>query len=98
MVLSGFLSRQNSDDSNPHEIIPISYSIRSVLHESYYRLASLKKLTDSRMDKYMVQTRALVKSSGIKLLEVHGAQKNFVPHIKPEKFVKGACPISPHAI
>ena len=50
MVLSDFLSRQKLDDGNPHEIIPISFSVRNVLHESYYRLGSLKKLTDSRMD------------------------------------------------
>ena len=95
MVLSDFLSRQKLDDSNPHEIIPISFSIRNVLHESYYRLGSLKKLTDSRMDNYMVQTRAQVKSSSIKLLEVHGAKKNLVPHMKPENLVKGTCPIPP---
>ena len=27
MVLSDFLSRQHRDDSNPHEIIPISFNI-----------------------------------------------------------------------
>ena len=43
----------------------------------------------------MVQTRAQVKSSSIKLLEVHGAKKNMVPYLKPENFVKGACPIPP---
>ena len=43
----------------------------------------------------MVQTRAQVKSSSIKLPEVHGAKRNLVPHIKPEKCVKGACPIAP---
>ena len=95
MVLSDFLSRQKSDDSNLHEIIPISFSIRSVLHESYYGLGSLKKFTDSRTDNYMVQTRAQVKSSSIKLLEVHGAKKNLVPHMKPENLVKGTCPITP---
>ena len=47
------------------------------------------------MDNYMVQTRAQVKSSGIKLPEVHRAKKNLVPHIKPEHFVKGTCPIPP---
>ena len=93
MVLSDFLSRQKSDNSNPHEIIPISFSLRGLLCKSYYTLGSLKKLTDSRMDKYMVQTRAQVKSSGNKLPEVHGAKKNLIPHIKPEKFVQGACPI-----
>ena len=43
----------------------------------------------------MVQTRAQVTSSSIKLPEVHGAKKNLIPHIKAEKFVKGACPITP---
>ena len=56
MVLSDFLSRQKSDNSNPHEIIPISFSLRKVLHESCYRLRNLTKITDSGMDKYMVQT------------------------------------------
>ena len=32
MILSDFLSRQNVDDSNPHEIIPISFNLRTVLH------------------------------------------------------------------
>ena len=36
MVLSDSLSRQKTDDSNPHEIIPISFSLRGVLHENYY--------------------------------------------------------------
>ena len=96
MVLSDFLSRQKSDDSNPHDIIPISFSIRNVLHKSYYRLGSLKKLTDSRTDNYMVQTRVPVKSSSIKLLQMHGAQKNLVSHMKAENLVKGTWPI-PHA-
>ena len=43
----------------------------------------------------MVQTRAQVKSSGIKLLEVQGTKKNLVPHIKPENFVKSTFPIPP---
>ena len=38
MVLSDFPSRQKTDDSNPHEIIPISFSLRKVLHESYYKI------------------------------------------------------------
>ena len=43
----------------------------------------------------MVQTRAQVKSSGIKLPEVHGTKENLVPHMKPENLVKSTCPI-PH--
>ena len=74
MVLSEFLSGQINDDSNPHEIIPISYNMHKVLHENYYN-----------MNIYLAQTRSQCKSSGIKLLEVHGVGKNLDPNIKPEK-------------
>ena len=37
MVLSDFLSRQNNDDSNPHEIIPISFNMHKVLHKNHYK-------------------------------------------------------------
>ena len=38
MILSDFLSRQRHDDSNPHEIIPISFNIHNILHEKYYNI------------------------------------------------------------
>ena len=38
MVLSDFLSRQNNDDSNPHEIIPISFNMHNVLQVIYYNV------------------------------------------------------------
>ena len=47
------------------------------------------------MDKYMVQTRAQAKSSSTKLPEVQGAQKDLIPHIKPEKSVPSVHP-TPH--
>ena len=74
MVLSDFLSRQNNDDSNPHEIIPISFNMHQVLHKNYYNT-----------ENYLVQTRFQARSSGIKLLEDHGMGKNLDPNIKPEK-------------
>ena len=74
MMLSDFLSRQNNDDSNPHEIIPISFNMHKVLKENYYNINS-----------YLVQTRSQAKFSGIKLPEVHGMRKNLDPNIKPEK-------------
>ena len=73
MVLSDFLSRQNNDNSNPHEIIPISFNIHQVLHKNYYNT-----------ENYLVQTNFQARSSGIKLPEVHGAGKNLDPNIKPE--------------
>ena len=79
MVLSDFISRQKTDNSNPHQIIPISFSLRRVLCENYYRLNDLIETNT-----YLVQTRSQAKSSGTKVPEVHGADKGLVPHIKPE--------------
>ena len=49
MILSDFLSRQIEDDSDPHEIIPISFNIREILQENYLNIVK---------DTYMVQTRS----------------------------------------
>ena len=43
MILSDFLSRQNHDDSNPHELIPISFNIHNLLHEIYYNIGKTEK-------------------------------------------------------
>ena len=73
MVLSDFLSRQNNN-SNPHEIIPISFNMHKVLHKNYYNV-----------ENYLVQTEFQASSSGIKLPEVYVVGKNLDPNIKPEK-------------
>ena len=36
MVLSDFLSRQKTDDSNPHELIPILFMLRSQVDNLFY--------------------------------------------------------------
>ena len=36
MVLSDFLSRQKTDNSNPHELIPISFSLRDQVSDYFY--------------------------------------------------------------
>ena len=74
MILSDFLSRQKNDDSNPHEIIPISFNMCKILDDNYYNI-----------EKCLIQTRSQVRSSGIKLLEVHGMGKNLDSNLKPEK-------------
>ena len=38
MILSNFLSRQMHGNSNPHEIIPISFNTYNVSYETYYRI------------------------------------------------------------
>ena len=78
MILSDFLSRQNVDDSNLHEIIPISFNLRMVLQDKYYNLEGEK-------ERYMIQTRSQTKASGVQLPEVHGTRKRLDPHKIPEK-------------
>ena len=53
MVLSDFLSRQLWDDSDPHEIIPISFNIKEILEENYQNMVK---------DTYMVQTKSQAKA------------------------------------
>ena len=36
MILSDFLSRQRTDNSNPHEIVPISFDLQAILKDRYY--------------------------------------------------------------
>ena len=79
MILSNFLSRQKHDDSNWHEIIPISFIMQSILHDRYYNLGNLGK--------YLVQILSQAKCIGIKLPEGHGASKGLDLNIQPEKQV-----------
>ena len=48
MILSDFLSRQKHNDSNPHDIIPISYNLCNILLERYYNLRT--------SERYLIQT------------------------------------------
>ena len=59
MVLSDFVLRQNNDNSNPHEIIPISFNMHQIPHKNYYNT-----------EHYLEQTKSQARPSGIKLLEV----------------------------
>ena len=70
MILSDFLYRQKTDDSNPHVIMPISFNMCKILDDNYYNI-----------EKYLIQTRSQGRSSGIKLLEVHGVEKNLDPNL-----------------
>ena len=83
MVLSDFLSRQKTDDSNPHELIPISFSLRDKVSDYFYHIDNESKLP--RKDKYLVQTRSQVRASGIRVPEIHGANKGLDPHVQPGK-------------
>ena len=78
MILSDFLLRQNVDDSNPHEIIPISFNLRMLLQDKYYNLEGEK-------ERYMIQIRSQTEASGVQLPEVHGTRKGLDPHKILEK-------------
>ena len=73
MILSGFLSRQGIDKSNPHEIIPISFDMKTILNDKYYSVG--------RQSRYLVQTCSQVKDRDIRLPEVHGAEKGVDPDL-----------------
>ena len=83
MVLSDFLSRQKTDDSNPHELIPISFLLKSQVSNHFYRIDN--EVIVPRNDRYLVQTRSQVRSSGIRLPEIHGVNKGLDPHTQPGK-------------
>ena len=83
MVLSDFLSRQKLDDSNPHELIPITFLLRDQVSDYFYRIDN--EINLPRKDKYLVQTRSQVRSSGIRLPEIHGMHKSLDPHVQPGK-------------
>ena len=83
MVLSDFLSRQKTDGSNPHELIPISVTLRNQLDNHFYQINS--RIDQPKTNEYLVQTRSQAKSSGIKIPEIHGTNKGLDPHVQPGK-------------
>ena len=83
MVLSDFLSRQKTDDSNPNKLIPISFMLRNQIDNHFCCINS--RTDQPKTDKYLVQTRSQAKSSGIKILEIHGANKGLDPCVQPGK-------------
>ena len=79
MILTDVLSRQRTEYSNPHEIIPISFDMQAILRDRYYNVGQEKE------SRYLIQTQSHSKTSGIKLPEVHGVDKGIDPSVKPEK-------------
>ena len=64
-------------DSNPHEIIPISFNMHNTLHKKYYNIET--------KDRYLVQMHLQTKSSGVKLPEVHGMKKTLDTNLVSDK-------------
>ena len=80
MILIDFLSRQRIDRSNPHEIISISFDMKAILNNQYYNVG--------KENRYLVQTCSQSKDTGIRLPEVHRAEKGIDPDLKPEWIVR----------
>ena len=80
MILSDFLSWQRNDDSDPSEIIPISFNAYNILEENR-NLGMCKK----NERKFLIQMHSQAKMSGTTLPEVNGVRKKLDPNVRPEK-------------
>ena len=77
MILSDFLSRQRMDNSNQHEIIPISFDMQPILKDTYYNVG--------KYSRYLLQMWSQVKASGIKVPEICGVDKGVDSNVKLER-------------
>ena len=77
MILSDFLSIQRTDNSNPHESIPISFDMKAMLKDRYYNVGSYSK--------YLIQMQSQATASGVELLEVHNIDKGIDPNVNAER-------------
>ena len=68
------------DNSNPHEIIPISFTLKSPVGNHFYQINN--EINQPKTSKYLIQTSSQAKSSGIKVLEIHDMNKGLNPHVK----------------
>ena len=82
MILSDFLSRQNNDNSNPNEIIPISFDMYKILENNLNNFDKDNNFGDS---KYLIQMSSQTKTSGTKLPDIHGVQTGLHLNLRPEK-------------
>ena len=67
MILSDFLSRQHGDNSNPHEIIPISFNMGKILQQNYQNYTKTF-LVQSRSQSKTKNTKTPDTCSGVKLI------------------------------
>ena len=76
MVLSDFLSRQQGDRSDPHQIITISFNMKEILKRNYQ---------DAVKNTFMVQTRLQTKSKGVTTRDMvrHSNKKGTRKETKP---------------
>ena len=68
------------DDSDPSEIIPISFNAYGILEEK--RDVDICKKSE---EKFLIQMHSQAKMIGTKLLKVHRVRKMLDPNLRPEK-------------
>ena len=74
MILCDFLSRVAADDSDPMDLIPISFNVYELLQDHY-----------SKIEAFNVMTRKARAQAGLAPPpSVHGAVKGVNPNLKPE--------------
>ena len=67
------------DDSDPSEIIPISFNAYGILEEN-------RKFNMCKNEgKFLIQTCSQAKTNSTKVLEVHRVRKELNPNLRPEK-------------
>ena len=57
--------------------------LKSQVSDYFYHIDN--EVIIPRNDKYLVRTQSQVRSSGIRLPEIHGAKKELDPHVQPGK-------------
>ena len=60
--------------------MPIPFDKKAILNDKYYNVG--------KENRYLVQTHSQSKDTGIKLQEVHGAEKSIDSDLKPEWIVR----------
>ena len=84
MILSDFLSQEKNDNSDPSEIIPISFNAYNILEENR-KVNACINFPCKNENKFLIQTHLQAKMSGTKLPEVHEVRKELNPNFRPEK-------------
>ena len=78
MILSDFLSWQTHDNSDPHDIIPISFNMHNTLHKRYYKI--------EMKERYLGQRCSQTKSSGTKITRSPWCKENMLDtNLLPKK-------------
>ena len=71
-------------DSDPSEIIPISFIAYNILEENRKVNVHINFPCKDE-NKFLIQTRSQAKTSSTKLPEVHAVRKEWNPNLRPEK-------------